>query len=123
MRAPPVMKDNAEVGSNQTGALVRPSPTSTQTAVPGLSSLQAQFVSNEFSHKKAKHTVGIVLGILSGIVVTGVVAALWLWRTRVKRRKMTRAAASVIFANRAFPLQEKGARDHYEPRDVFQEAM
>jgi len=115
--------DNVEVGSNQTGALVRPSPTTTQTAVPGLSSLQAQFVSNVFSHKKAKNTVGIVLGILSGIVVTAVVVALWLWRTRVKRRKMTRTAASVIFANRAFPLQEKGARDRYEPRDVFQEAI
>ena len=103
---------------------MRPSPTTTQTAVPGLSSLQAQFVSSVFGHhKKTKKTVGIVLGILSGILVIGVVAALWLWRARVKRRKMTRAAASVIFANLAFPLQEKGARDRYEPPNVFQEAI
>jgi len=115
--------DNVEVGSNQTGTSVRPSPTTTHTAVPGLSSLQAQFVSTNVSGHKKKNTLGIVLGILSGILVIAVVAALWLWGARVKRRKMTRAAASVIFANQAFPLQEKGAKDRYEPRNVFQEAI
>jgi hypothetical protein len=51
--------------------------------------------------------------------------ALLLWRQRVKRRKTTRKATSVIFANRAVPLQEKVPRrnrDELSP-DVIQDAI
>ncbi|KAI9436124.1 hypothetical protein F5148DRAFT_25864 [Russula earlei] len=115
--------DNVEVAPGQTGSLsVQPTQTTTQTSVPGLSSNQTQFMSKKNGHSRAGKVGGIVGGILSGLLVIAVALALWIWRARIKRRRMTRTASSMIFANRPIML-EKVARDRYEPHDVFQEGI
>lgn len=102
-----------------------PAPTSSSTAVPGLSSSQAQFLSSKTkSHSnKGKKIAAIVGGTLCGIALVAASVALWLWRARIKRRRTTRAAAAVIFANRAMPLQEKVTRPREEPVDAVPEAI
>jgi len=115
--------DDPEVSAGASGTLSPlPTPTTTQTAVPGLSSSQAKFVSD--SHHSNK-TAAIVGGVLSGIAFIALSVALLLWRQRIKRRKTTRKAASVIFANRAVPLQEKVSRSRRDepPPDVIRDAI
>ena len=104
-----------------------PAPTTAQTSVPGLSSSQAQYISSKTksSSSNSRKIGAIVGGVLSGIVLVAASVALFLWRARVKRRKTTRKAAEVIFANHAMPMQEKvfKPRDQEEPRDVVSEAI
>jgi len=106
--------DNIEVPAGVSGTLSPlPTPTATQTAVPGLSTSQAKFASDNSSgssHHSGRKTAAIVGGVLSGIAFIALAITLLLWRQRIKRRKTTRKAASVIFANRAVPLQEKVSR-------------
>src|SRR6266852_8954781 len=98
--------DSPEVAAGQSGTLSPlPTPTTTQTSVPGLSSSQAQFMSKKSHH--SSNTAAIVGGVLGGIVFIALTVVLMLWRQRIKRRKATRAAAAVILGNRAVPLQEK----------------
>jgi hypothetical protein len=103
-----------------------PAPTTTSTSVPGLSSSQAQYLlSKANSGDRARKIGAIVGGILSGIALVAAAVALLLWRARVKRRRVTRKAAEIIFANRALPLQEKvfKGKDQEEPHDVVAEAI
>jgi hypothetical protein len=118
--------DNTELPAGESGALSPlPTPTTTQTVVPGLSSSQAAFVSKNSGHSSKNKTAAIVGGILSGIAFIALAVALLLWRQRIKRRKTTRAAASIIFANRAVPLQEKVSRRNRDepPLDLVQDAI
>jgi hypothetical protein len=102
-----------------------PTPTSTQTAVPGLSSSQAKFTSENNGSHHSNKTAAIVGGVLSGLVFIVLSVGLFLWRQRVKRRKTTRKAASIIFANRAVPLQEKVPRRSRDepPTDVVRNVI
>lgn len=103
-----------------------PAPTTTSTSVPGLSSSQAQYLlSRGTSSDKSRKIGAIVGGVLSGIAIIAAAVALFLWRARIKRRRMTRKAAEVIFANRALPMQEKVPKnkDQEEPHDVVAEAI
>lgn len=123
--APPTQPtDNTEVTSGESGSLSPlPTPTTTQTSVPGLASSQ---LPSKNGHGKGKSVGGIVGGILSGIAFIVASVGLLLWRARIKRRRTTRAAASMIFANRAMPLQEKvnrRSRDYSESRNIFQETI
>ncbi|KAI0246211.1 hypothetical protein BJV78DRAFT_177447 [Lactifluus subvellereus] len=105
--------DAIEVIAGETGTLaVRPTPTTTQTVVPGLS-------------HPSKRKIGAVIGGIVGGVVVVVVAALglFLWHARVKRRKATREAAAIIFGNRALPLREKGAKSRDGSHEVPMEAI
>jgi hypothetical protein len=107
------------VAGGQSGALSPlPTPTTAQTSVPGLSSFQAKFASKKGHHGSGSTIAGILSGVLGGIVWIAGTIALILWRQRVKRRKATRAAAAVIFGNRAVPLQEKRNRDDPPPEDI-----
>jgi predicted membrane-bound spermidine synthase len=92
---------------------VLPTPTTTQTVVPGL------------THQSSKgRKIGAVIGgIVCGIVVVVAALGLFLWRARVKRRRATRAAAAVMLANRALHLREKGAKTRDESHEVPLEAM
>ena len=91
---------------------MRPTPTTTQTVVPGL------------PHSSSKRNIGAIIGgIVGGVVVVVAALGLFLWRARVKRRKATRAAATVIFANRALPLREKGAKSGGGSQEVPLEAI
>jgi len=111
--------NQTEAGPDHPGTLAAtPTPTTTETSVPGLSASQAHFLGKK-DHSKPK-IAGIVGGIFGGLAIVGAAATLWLWRARVKRRKATRAAAEVIFANRALPLQEKTTRvgEESQPGDV-----
>lgn len=115
--------DSPEVTASESGSLSPlPTPTTTQTAVPGLTSDQAHFTSK--SHHSNK-TAAIVGGILGGIAFVVLSMGLFLWRQRIKRRKTTRAASAIIFANRAVPLQEKvSRRSRDEPSfDAVQNAI
>ncbi|KAH9992127.1 hypothetical protein BJV77DRAFT_1003629 [Russula vinacea] len=118
--------DNTELPAGESGAVSPlPTPTTTQTAVPGLSSSQAAFLSKNSGHNSKNKTAAIVGGVLSGIAFIVLSVALLLWRQRIKRRKTTRAAASIIFANRAVPLQEKVTRRNRDepPLDLVQDAI
>jgi TctA family transporter len=101
-----------------------PAPTSSSTAVPGLSSAQAHFLSSKLkgSHN-GKKIAAIVGGTLCGIALVAAFVALYVWRARVKRRKTTRAAAAVIFGTHAMPMQEKVSRPREEPVDAVSEAI
>lgn len=101
-----------------------PIPTTKQTTVPGLSSEQSQFSSKNNGHHSGK-TAAIVGGVLSGLVFIGLSVVLLLWRQRIKRRRATRAASAIIFANRAVPLQEKVSRKSRDepPLDVVRDAI
>lgn len=98
-----------------------PTPTTSQTAVPGLSSAQVQFISKKGHH--GNNIGAIVGGVLGGIVFIVSTIALMLWRQRIKRRKATSAAAAVIFGNRAVPLQEKKRNRDDPPPDVIPSAI
>jgi len=102
-----------------------PAPTSSQTTVPGLSSSQAQFFSSKLKahNNTARKIAAIVGGILSAIALVGASIALLLWRARIKRRRSTRAASAIIFANQAMPMQEKVSRGQDEPRDAVPDAI
>ena len=101
-----------------------PAPTTSSTAVPGLSSSQAQFLSSKTKgSNKGKKIAAIVGGTLCGIALVAASVALFVWRARVKRRKTTRAAASVIFGTHAMPMQEKVSRPQEEPVDAVPEAF
>jgi hypothetical protein len=121
--------DSTELPAGESGTLSPlPTPTTTQTAVPGLSSSQAQFLfDNNGGHhdSSGKKTAAIVGGILSGIAFIVLSVALLLWRQRIRRRKTTRKASAIIFANRAVPLQEKVSRRNRDepPPDVVQDAI
>jgi tellurite resistance protein TehA-like permease len=111
------------VTSGESGTLSPlPTPTTTQTAVPGLTSDQAHFTSKGHHSNK---TAAIVGGVLGGIAFIALSVGLLLWRQRIKRRKATRAASAIIFANRAVPLQEKvSRRSRDEPSfNVVQDAI
>jgi hypothetical protein len=113
--------DSPEVAGGQSGTLSPiPTPTTTQTSVPGLSNSQAQFVNKGNGH--GSNTAAIIGGVLGGIVFIVLTVGLMLWRQRVKRRKATRAAAAVILGNRAVPLQEKKNREDPHP-DAFSTAI
>jgi hypothetical protein len=106
--------DSPEVAGGQSGTLSPlPTPTTTQTSVPGLSSSQAKFSENGGHH--SNNIAAIVGGVLGGIFFIGLTIALMLWRQRIKRRKATRAAAAVILGNRGVPLQEKRNREDSLP--------
>jgi len=93
------------VAAGKSGTLSpHPTPTTTQTSVPGLSSSQAKFASKNHGSNHVGAIAGGVLGAITFIVLTVV---LMIWRQRIKRRKATRAAAAVILGNHAVPLQEK----------------
>ena len=101
-----------------------PAPITTQTSVPGLSSSQANYFSAKTKGGNRARKIGaIVGGVLSGIVLVAAAVALFLWRARVKRRRTTRKATDIIFANQAMPMQEKvskGRDQEEEPRDAVQ---
>jgi Ca2+/Na+ antiporter len=101
-----------------------PAPTSTQTSVPGLSSSQAQYLASKTKSNRARKIGAIVGGVLSGIALVAASVALFLWRARINRRRTTRKAAEIIFANQAMPMQEKvfKGRDQEQARDVVPEA-
>jgi len=112
--------DSPEAAGGQSGTFSPlPTPTTTQTSVPGLSSSQAQFLSKSNSH--SNKTAAIVGGVLGGIVFIVLTIVLMLWGQRIKRRKATRAAAAVMFGSRAVPLQEKVSKRNRDdpPPDVF----
>ena len=114
--------DSPEVAGGQSGALSHlPTPTTTQTSVPGLSPSQAQFTHNGHHSNK---TVTIVGGVGGGIVLT-IVLMLWQWRQRIKRRNATRAAAAAVLGNRTVPLQEKVSKRNRDdpPPDVVSNAI
>ncbi|KAI9443925.1 hypothetical protein H4582DRAFT_1917847 [Lactarius indigo] len=98
--------DATEVNAGQPGTLAAPAtPTTTQTAVPGLASTLVPASHNGSSAKKIGAIIGGVLGGLAFIAAT---VALLLWRARIRRRTATRAAAAAMFPGRtALPLQEK----------------
>jgi len=101
-----------------------PTPTSSQTTVPGLSSSQAHFLSSKLHpNNMGRKTAAIVGGILSAIALVAASVALLLWRARVKRRRTTRAASVIIFGNQAMPMQEKVSRSQAEPRDAVPDAI
>jgi hypothetical protein len=102
-----------------------PTPTSSQTTVPGLSSSQAHFLSSKLNphNNTGRKIAAIVGGILSAIALVAASVALLLWRARIKRRRTTRAASVIIFANQAMPMQEKVSRSQDEPRDAVPEAI
>jgi hypothetical protein len=113
-----------ELIANQTGTLSPPpTPTTTQTSVPGLSSSQANFASNNRNYHR-NETVAIVGGVLGGLVFIALTIALFLWRQRIKRRKATKEAAAVILRNRV-PLQEKVPKKNGDepPPDVIANAI
>ena len=117
--------DSPEVAGGQSGTL-SPLPTAktTQTNVPGLSSSQVHFIKGKGRH--GSNTAAIVGGVLGGIVFIALTVTLMLWRQRVKRRKATRKAASVILGHRisAVPLQEKKRnRDDPLPPDAIPSAI
>jgi hypothetical protein len=119
--------DSPEVAAGQSGTFSPlPTPTTTETSVPGLSSSQAQFTSKHNGQHSSK-TAAIVGGVLGGIVFIVMTIVLMLWRQRIKRRKATRAAAAVIFGSRAVPLQEKVSKrnrdDSPPPPDVVSSAI
>ncbi|KAH9021570.1 hypothetical protein EDB85DRAFT_2000123 [Lactarius pseudohatsudake] len=99
--------DATEVNAGQPGTLAAPAtPTTTQTAVPGLSSTQVAIVSHGSS--SSKKIGAIVGGVLGGLAFIAATVALLLWRARVRRRTATRVAAEAMFPGRtALPLQEK----------------
>lgn len=99
--------DATEVSAGQPGTLAAPAtPTTTQTAVPGLSSTQAAIVSHGSS--SSKKIGAIVGGVLGGLAFIAATVGLLLWRARVRRRTATRVAAAAMFPGRtALPLQEK----------------
>jgi hypothetical protein len=107
--------DGIEVIAGETGTLaILPTPTTTQTAVPGLP--------HSTSNRRKK--IGAVIGgIVCGVLIVAAALGLFFWHARVKRRKVTRAAASVIFANRALPPWEKGAKSADGPHDVPLDAI
>jgi hypothetical protein len=117
--------DSPEVAGGQSGTFSPlPTPTTTETSIPGLSASQAQFASKDNGHHSNK-TAAIVGGVLGGIVFIVLTIGLMLWRQRVKRRKATRAAAAVIFGSRAVPLQEKVSKRNRDdpPPDVVSSAI
>ncbi len=110
--------------ANHTGTLPPlPTPTTTQTSVPGLSSSQAHFASKNRNHH-SNVTGAIVGGVLGGIVFIALTIALFLWRQRIKRRNTTKAAAAVILRNRV-PLEEKVPKMNGDepPPDVIANAI
>jgi len=113
--------DRPEVSSGKSGTLShQPTPTTTQTSVPGLSSSQAQFASKGNHH--SNHTAAIVGGVLGGIVFIALTIVLMLWGQRVRRRRATRTAATFILGNNAVPLQEKMSK-RKPPPDVVPSAI
>jgi hypothetical protein len=106
----PQHTDSVELTAGETGTLaVVPTPTTTQTAVPGL----------VLSKPNKRRKIGAVVGgIVSGVVVIAAALGVFLWYARVKRRKATSAAATVIFANRSLSFREKGAKNTDGPHDV-----
>jgi hypothetical protein len=116
--------DSPELAAGQSGSIsALPTPTTTQTAVPGLSSAQAQFMSKHDHH--GSNTAAIVGGVLGGIIFIASTIVLMLWYQRIKRRRTTRAAAAVILGNRGVPLQEKKRNRDDPPPDqaVFSSAI
>jgi len=100
--------DATEVNAGGPGTLAAPAtPTTTQTAVPGLSSTQ---VASSQTHggSSSKKIAAITGGLLGGLAFLAAFVALLLWRARIRRRKSTRVAAAAMFPGRiAVPLQEK----------------
>ena len=118
--------DQVEIGPGEPATITSlPAPTSSSTAVPGLSSSQAQWLASKLKghSNKGKKIAAIVGGTLCGIALVAASVGLWLWRARIKRRRTTRAAAAVIFANRAMPMQEKVSGPREEPVDAVPEAI
>src|SRR6266576_5966668 len=96
--------DSPEVAAGQSGTFSPlPTPTTTETFVPGLSASQAQFASKDHGHHSSnKNKIAAIVGVvLGGIVFIVLTIVLMLWRQRIKRREATRAAAAVIFGSRA----------------------
>lgn len=95
-----------EVSGGQPGTLAAPAtPTSTQTAVPGLSSTQ---LATAHAHSSSKKTAAIVGGVVGGLAILATAVGLLLWRARVRRRRATRVAVAAMFpGSTALPLQEK----------------
>jgi len=100
--------DGTEVGAGGPGSLASPAtPTTTQTAVPGL--LSSQLASHAHGSSSSKKIAAITGGLLGGLAFLAAVVALLLWRARIRRRNATRVAASAMFPG-AVPLQEKVAK-------------
>ncbi|KAF8491365.1 hypothetical protein F5888DRAFT_1060486 [Russula emetica] len=115
--------DTPEMPGGESGTFSPlPTPTTTQTSVPGLSSSQSQFASKGNAHH-SNETAAVVGGVLGGIVFIVLTIALMLWRQRIKRRRTTRAAAAVILGNRGVPLQEKKRNRDEPPRDIVASAI
>jgi len=102
--------DGTEVNAGGPGTLAAPAtPTTTQTAVPGLSS--SQMASHASGGSSSKRIAAITGGLLGGLAFIAAFVGLLLWRARIRRRKATRVAAAAMFpGNTAVPLQEKFAK-------------
>lgn len=95
--------DQVEVGPGEPATVTSlPAPTTSQTAVPGLSSSQARFWSEvrKDHRNKARKIAAIVGGVIGGIVLVAALVTMLLWRARIRRRRTTRAASAIIFPNR-----------------------
>jgi hypothetical protein len=102
--------DATEVKAGGPGTLAAPAtPTTTQTAVPGLS---PTLVSHAQGGPSSKKIAAITAGLLGGLAFIVAFVVLLLWRARIRRRKSTRVAAAAMFPGRtAVPLQEKKKQD------------
>jgi len=121
--------DQVEISPGEPATMTSlPSPTTSQTAVPGLSSSQAQFWSSMEKDRsnKARKIAAIVGGVLGGIVLVAASVALLLWRARTRRRRTTRAATAVIFSNRrdrAMQMKENVSKPINRPLDIPPETI
>jgi hypothetical protein len=70
-------------------------------AVPDLSSSQAQFwADGQKDHSDNTRTIAAIAGgVIGGIVLVMALVALLLWRGRIRCRRTTRAASTIIFPN------------------------
>jgi len=103
--------DATEVNAGGPGTLAAPAtPTTTQTAVPGLS--PSLVTSHSQGGPSKKKIAAITAAILGGLAFIVAFVVFLLWRARIRRRKSTRVAAAAMFPGRtAVPLQEKKKQD------------
>jgi hypothetical protein len=105
-----------------------PTPTTTQTAIPGLSSSQAQFWADaQKDHSDNAGTIAAIAGgVIGGIVLVMALVALLLWRARIRRRRTTRAASAIIFPNprdRAMRMKRSISKPINRPLDAPAEVI